>query len=118
MRSQRFVFFLLMIVLGIGVGLFYGWSVVPRQSHEATFDRLRSDYRTDLVLMVAEVYAIEQDSSRAQARLAIFQSGDALRQVQEAIVTAGQLGYSPADLDLLANLSAGLLSAPSGGGVP
>ncbi|MHC1782715.1 MAG: hypothetical protein AB9891_08150 [Anaerolineaceae bacterium] len=108
MRSRRFTFFLLVVVIGIAFGLYYGWSILPHQRQEATFSQLRSDYRTDLILMVAEVYAIEKDSDRASARLSIFQNHEPLRLVQEAILTAGQLGYAANDLDLLANLAGGL----------
>jgi hypothetical protein len=108
LRSRRFIFFLLVVVIGTVIGLYYGWSILPRQRQEATFSQLRSDYRTDVVLMVAEVYAFERDNSRASARLSIFQNNEPLRLVQEAILTAGQLGYASNDLDLLANLAGGL----------
>jgi hypothetical protein len=108
LRSLRLVFFLLVMAAGIAAGLYYGWSILPRQAQETTFRRLRPDYRTDVVLMTAEVYAIEHDTARASARLAVFHENDPLRLVQEAILTAGQLGYAQADLDLLANLAKGL----------
>lgn len=114
MRNRRLFFFLLFIALGIAAGIFYGWTVVPRQIKETSFNHLRSDYRTDFVLMVAEVYAIENDGARAAARLAPFQSAEPLRLVQEAILTAGQLGYASADVDLLANLARGLQSNQGG----
>lgn len=94
--------------MGVAAGLYYGWSVLPRQRTTATFSQLRQDYRTDIVLMVAEVYAVEKDNGRASARLSIFQNIAPLRVVQESIITAGQLGYAVGDLDLLANLAAGL----------
>lgn len=64
--------------------------------------------------MVAEVYAIENDGVRAAVRLSPLKSADPLRLVQEAILTAGQLGYASADLDLLANLARGLQASQGG----
>lgn len=114
MRNRRLIFFLLFIALGAAAGIYYGWSIVPRQVKETSFSHLRSDYRTDFVLMVAEVYAIENDSGRAAARLAPIQSSESLRLVQEAILTAGQLGYASTDVNLLANLARGLQANPGG----
>lgn len=97
-----------MLAVGAAGGLYYGWSIQPRQRTVTTFGQLRHDYRTDIVLMAAEVYAIEKDSARAAARLSVFQNIEPLRLVQESILTAGQLGYASSDVELLANLAVGL----------
>lgn len=116
MRSHRFIFFLLTLLVGLAAGLFYGWSILPRQKSETTFSRLRQDYRTDITLMVAEIFAIESDPARAEGRLSVFQDALPLRVVQESILTAGQLGYAAGDLELLANLAGGLQAG--GGSTP
>jgi hypothetical protein len=46
--------------------------------------------------------------------LSIFQNIEPLRLVQESILTAGQLGYASSDLELLANLAAGLQAGGEG----
>ena len=54
---------------------------------------LRTDYRTDLVLMSAELYAADGDLAAASARLNTLDPHTAaLRQVQEAILTSQQIG--------------------------
>lgn len=102
------VLFFLTLSVGTAAGLYYGWSILPRQRTTATFSQLRQDYRTDIILMAAEVYAVEKDNGRASARLSIFQNVAPLRLVQESIITAEQLGYAVGDIDLLANLAGGL----------
>jgi hypothetical protein len=72
MRSNRWVFILLALILGAGLGLAYGWYVDPVDFFDLTPDTLRADYRADYVLMTAEAYSLEQDPGLAARRLAIF----------------------------------------------
>ena len=107
MRSHRVFFFLLSILVGAGLGLYYGWVVNPARFVETTPDTLRSDYQTDYVLMVAEVFQAEQDTQAAARRLALL--GDSpVRLAQQAIVTGQELGYAHADMELLAGLAQAL----------
>lgn len=107
MRSHRIFFFLLAILVGAGLGLYYGWVVNPARFVDTTPDTLRSDYQADFVLMVAEVYQADQDIEIAARRLALL--GDTpVRLVQQAIVTAEDLGYTLADIEQMAQLSRAL----------
>jgi hypothetical protein len=72
MRSNRWVFILLALILGAGLGLAYGWYVDPVDFFDLTPDTLRADYRADYVLMTAEAHSLEQDPGLAARRLAIF----------------------------------------------
>lgn len=112
MLRSRFFWFLVMILLGIAAGLYYGWTVKPLRANTSP-EMLRQDYKVDYILMVAEVYRQEKDPSLASARLGQLSTQPALRTVQEAIIKAGEYKYSAADLDLLARLAQGLASLPS-----
>ena len=74
MRSNRsrWVFILLALILGAGIGLAYGWYVDPVDFFDLTPDTLRPDYKADYVLMAAEAYSVEEDPALAARRLAIF----------------------------------------------
>jgi len=96
-----------MIVVGVAGGLAIGWLLQPRGA-TTSFELLAPEYQTDAVLMVAEIYRSEDDASLAAYRLSILSKKAPLRTVQEAILHAGELQYSPADLDLLARLAQGL----------
>ncbi len=106
MRSQRIFWFVLSIAAGLAGGLFLGWMVIPRgQASDTTPATLRADYRTDLVLMTAEIFQQEGDPAAAAARLTEFDSSQpALRIVQQAILTGQELGYARSDIDTLARL--------------
>jgi hypothetical protein len=112
-QRGRFLWFLLSITIGIGAGLVYGWAVHPIQSRNASLPYLSADYKADYVLMVAEVYSTEQDPGLAAHRLTLLNDVPAVRTVQEAIISAGQLNYSAADVELLVRLAQGLSQKPA-----
>ena len=66
------VFIVLALLAGIGIGITYGWYIDPVDYFDAPPDTLRADYKADYVLMTAEAYRSEQDPGLAARRLAIF----------------------------------------------
>ena len=108
MQSNRVFWFFMCIVLGIVAGLVFGWVIEPRRFAESAPNTLRSDYKADYVLMVAEVYQKDQDLTLAVSRLALLGNDLPVRTVQEAIITASELGYTRQDLQLLGKLSQAL----------
>jgi hypothetical protein len=118
-RSKRYIWFFISILVGVAGGIFYGWVANPVRYVDTPPSNLRSDYKTDYVLMVAEVYSAEKDVAQASTRLAVLGGGSPLRLVQEAILNARKLGYIQKDVDLLAALAAALQApAPNPGGTP
>lgn len=112
MHLSRFFWFLFSILIGAAVGLVIGWYVRPTPMGEVPPTALRSDYRTDYVLMAAEAFDSDKDLAKASARLNFLGGDTPARQVQVAVIRAGELGYDRRDLELLAKLAQGLL-APS-----
>lgn len=104
-RLQRFAFFLLAILVGAVLGLVIGWQIAPLRSKGATPHSLRQDYKTDFVLMVAEVYHQEGDLVMARVRLGSLGEESPTGYVQEAIAYGGEVGYDPVDLALMLALS-------------
>jgi hypothetical protein len=105
---SRRVWFIVAVLAGITLGLVYGWLINPVKHVETSPDTLRADYKTDYILMVAEAYRAEGDLTQAVRRLAILGNTPPLGMVQQAIVIAGQSGFSPKDVDLMLKLSQGL----------
>lgn len=101
---SRWIRFIIAILIGIGLGLFYGWVIDPVEYIDTTPDSLRQDYKTDYVLMVAEIYQSERDPSMAERRLNYLGSGDPLEVVRNAEQYATQVGYSQRDLAALEEL--------------
>lgn len=59
-------------MLGIAVGLVYGWILRPAEFAESSPEALREDYRIDITLMVAEAYAYDDNLEQARARLTLL----------------------------------------------
>jgi hypothetical protein len=104
-RAHRIFWFVVAIAIGVGAGLLFGWMVLPGRMADTSPDTLRADYRTDLVLMTAEIYQQESDPAAAVDRLGeIYNDEPALRVVQQAILTGQELGYARSDIETLARL--------------
>ena len=95
-------------LLGLALGLVYGWRIDPVQYTDITPDVLRIDYRTDYVLMVAEAYRAEGDPALAAQRLAVFGSQPPALIAGEAYDYARQSSYPAEDLTLIQELTVAL----------
>ncbi len=95
--SSRWVRFILVIIIGIAAGLYYGWVLNPVKYVDAPPDTLRIDFKSDYALMVAEAYHQDQDLEMAQQRLAIF-SAAPVELVNQAIEFGQEHGYAEQDL--------------------
>ena len=106
MRSNRFrwVFVILALLAGIGMGLAYGWLVDPVQYFDLTPDTLRADFKADYVLMTAEAYRVEQDPGLAARRLAIFGARSPSSIAEEALEYTRTNGFPESDIVLLQEL--------------
>jgi hypothetical protein len=109
MRPRRFGFFFLTILIGIGAGLAFGWLVMPpKPAQNANFERLRVDYQTDLVLMLAEAFQKEADSLFTLSELAKISQADPMTLIGNSLYYAQQVGYPQEDLALFSNLLTGI----------
>lgn len=117
---MRWILFFLVILIGAGLGVFYTWRINPVEYEEASLDSLRSDYKTDYVLMVAEIYEQESDLSGVIRRLARLTLIPADEIVSQAIVSAEKHGYRNEDIILMRILFNNLQTQPAGleGGSP
>lgn len=102
---SRWIRFFIVLIIGFGVGLLYGWVIDPVEYVDTFPETLREDYKADYVLMVAEAYQAEQDIDLAKERLAFLGYIPPESLVEEAMFFAVQSGYTPADLGLLRTLS-------------
>ena len=103
-NRSRWIFIILALVTGIGLGLTYGWVIDPVDFFDLTPDTLRADYKTDYVLMTAEAYRVEQDPGLAARRLAIFGSQSPSAIASDALIYARANGFSDSDIILIQEL--------------
>ncbi len=101
----RWLSFLFVLILGVALGLLYGWVISPVQYVDTTPDTLRADYRADYVLMVAEAYQTEQDASLSARRLAILGSQPPSQIAADGLAQARQYGFADSDLSLMKKLT-------------
>ena len=104
MKKRRLIGFILAIFLGLSAALVYGWMVRPAQPVNTSLPSLRSDYKTDYVLMVAESYPKTEQLPYAVEALRQLNQANPLKAVDQALLDAQKLGYSDTDLHTIANL--------------
>ena len=108
MQRSRLVGFIISIVIGLTIGLLYGWLVKPPEISNTSLSSLRSDYKADFVLMVAENYASDTDIEKAVNSLMEINPASPLAAVQQALLTGQTLGYSESDMRYMAALEMGI----------
>jgi len=113
----RWIAFLLSIILGLAAGLYYGWVVSPVEYVDTTPDTLRIDYKTDFVLMVAEVYQEDGDIENAVRQLGLLGDEDPIDLIDGALDYAQENIYGQTDLDLLTKLREGVQTRNSSGSI-
>jgi hypothetical protein len=106
---SRWARFFIVLFIGIGVGLLYGWVIDPVEYVDTYPDALREDYKALYVLMVAETYQMERDLDRAVEQLAFFEdTPESL--VETTLYFAVQHEYPVTDLGTLRMLSDAILA--------
>ncbi len=103
-RSRRLIFFFLAILLGAAAGIGYGWVINPVDYTGTGPETLSSDYRTDYVLMVAELYHAEGDPVMAIARLTYLGDQAPLSILDDAVAFAQEHQYAPSDQQVMLEL--------------
>src|SRR5271157_219688 len=104
----RWLYSVIALVIGIGLGLLYGWEINPVQFVDTTPASMRADYRTDYVLMIAEAYHADQNTDLAIRRLAVLGSDSPANIAAQALQTGQSIGYSTHDISLLQELTRAL----------
>ncbi len=93
------------MLLGAVLGMLYGWAINPVEYVNARPESLRSDYKADYVLMVAEIYGSEGDIVLAANQLSILGDKPINTYIDQAIITGEELHYPHQDLAQIARLS-------------
>lgn len=115
----RWLGFIISILIGLALGLYYTWVVNPVQVVDTTPATLRQDYKTDYVLMVAEVYQVQLDVSQAGRSLALLGGENPAEVVRQALQYAVGADYDASEQELLIDLLQGIQqNAPNPTGEP
>ena len=98
---SRWIQTLLALILGLAVGLYYGWRIAPVEYTDLAPNTLRADYKAEYTLMVAETYTQEKNLDLAARRLALLGSAHPAEIIQENIDTAD---YTEEEIKMLEEL--------------
>lgn len=104
-RTLRVIFFTIAILIGMAVGVVFGWTINPFERRNPDLSTLRIDYKTDYVLMIAELHQQEGDVLRAIERLGYFGNIPPLVILDEAVGHAERNFYAPQDIRLMYDLA-------------
>lgn len=67
-QRQKWIIAGLALILGIGLGVFYGWVISPVEWTDATPELLREDLRVDYLRMTIDSYSVNRDAELAVER--------------------------------------------------
>jgi len=94
--------------------MFYGWEVNPIRHNNAKPDELRMDYKTDVVLMAAELYHTKGDIAAAITCLIYLGNTPPLDMIEDAVGFAERNHYAQDDVQLMRQLINAIDDAPAG----
>ena len=104
MTSSNLIKVAIAAILGVALGLIYGWVIDPIEYTDVPPNILREDYRADYVLMVAEAYQNEIDSEMAARRLAVLGSESPAVITSTTLEYARQNAFTENEIQTLQNL--------------
>jgi hypothetical protein len=107
---------LLTVLTGFGLGLFYAWAVSPTRYVDTTPNTLRADFKDAFRTSIAASYAATHDLERARARLALLGDPDpiqALTAEAQRMLAAGEPFATVQEVASLAtDMQNGVASSP------
>lgn len=104
MTSTNLIKIATAIIIGIALGLLYGWVLDPIEYTDIPPNILREDYRVDYILMVAEIYQNDFNPETAARRLAILGSDPPAAISASALEYANRNGFTQNEISALQNL--------------
>jgi len=104
MTSSNWIKIILAAIIGIALGLIYGWVIDPVEYVDVTPNILRADFRADYVMMVAEAHQSGQDSETSAKRLAMLGSESPAQIVTSTLEYANKNGFTQNEILLLQEL--------------
>jgi len=88
-HMKRLLWFIVGIILGIGLALLIGWQLLPVQRANSSPALLRHDYQEEYLRLIAIAYQVDGDLALAQQRLAELPP-DSLVNVTERWIAQGK----------------------------
>ncbi len=114
MKYWRVFLALAILVVGVGLGLVYGWLIDPVEYVDTSPDSMRIDYQTDIVLMVSDIYAHDLDLEGAQNRLSLLNSTNVNQLIGNCLDYARLMKFSAQDTSNIIILQGAITAGTAG----
>ena len=95
---SRWLQTLLIAILGLAAGLFYGWRIAPVEYIDTTPNTLHQNYKNEYILMIAETFQDHGDLDLAARQLALLGSEHPSEIIQTGLDANT---YNESDLELV-----------------
>lgn len=93
------------IIIGIGIGMYYGWEIQPVDIIDTDIYDLRADHQDDFIVMVGALYTLERDETATRQLLGLLNQA----KIENVVVDVGERyiaqGTSANDIHYLVNLA-------------
>lgn len=107
------------VILGLALGVLYGWVISPVKYTDTDPASLRADYKEQYLILVASAYQADGSLERARARLATLRDPDSMQTITALAQRMAAEGKDPAALAALAaDLAGGVQPVASASGTP
>ncbi len=115
MNERRGPWYLLTgLLIGLALGVLYGWVVAPVSYTDTEPHTLRDDLKDEYRLLIALAHLANRDIPRAQTRLALLQDDNPADSLAAQAQRANAAGRSPEEVRALGQLAA-VANAPAPG---
>jgi hypothetical protein len=115
MNDSRGPWYLLTgVMIGLALGVLWGWYVAPVRYTDTQPSSLRDDYKDEYRTLIALAYAYNGDPGRAQLRLALLDDPNAPESLAALAQRANALGRPAFEVQAISQLAV-VASAPSAG---
>jgi hypothetical protein len=101
---------LLALLIGAGLGLWYGWEIDPVAYVDTDVAHLHPYYRDEFILMVSSAYALDGDLHAARARMDLLSLPDPAGAFADLAERSAAAGAPELHLRALTRLAAALAS--------
>jgi hypothetical protein len=102
--NARYAPLIIGLLIGVALGLFYGWVIHPIEHDVTTPNSLQEKYQAELILMIAEAYSNEPDLDLARQRMIGLGYQAFEDRVENALNFAQAHDFSDQDVQTLTNL--------------
>ena len=102
------------ILIGLALGVLWGWYVAPVEYTDTAPGSLRADYQDEYRTLIALAYLFNNDPARTQARISLLEDNDPAASYTALAQRANAVGRSDEEVQARSRMAALANASPSG----